>query len=70
MKPLKSFHQNASLRFLKICLCCFGIVGTAVITSGVLKFGVLDNDRQLDHAFRLLRPLSNGLDQIVQRLAF
>lgn len=52
---------------MKICLSCFGIAGTAVLASGVLKLGVLNNDRKLDQAFRILRPLSDGLTQIVER---
>ena len=67
MKKLKSLQQIASLHLMKICLSCFGIAGTAVLASGVLKLGVLNNDRKLDDAFRLIRPLSDGITLLVER---
>ncbi len=70
MNKLKSIHQSAALRIMKICLSCFGIAGTAILTSGVLKMGVLNNDRKIDQAFRFLSPLSDGLMQIVQRALY
>ncbi|MDQ8179963.1 hypothetical protein [Pelagicoccus sp. SDUM812005] len=70
MSKLKTLHSNASLRFTKICLSCIGIAGTAVLCSGILKMGVLNNDRKLDHAFRLLRPLSDSLTQIAERALY
>lgn len=67
MRKLKSIHQQSALRFMKICLSCFGIAGTAVLTSGVLKMGILNNDRKIDQAFRFLRPISDTVQQIAER---
>lgn len=70
MKTLKALHQRSALRFLKICLSCFGIAGTAILASGLLKLGILNKDQQLDRAYRIARPVSEGLKHIVERAMY
>ena len=70
MSKIKSFHQRESLRFMKICLSCFGIAGTTVLASGVLKMGLLNNDRKIDQALRVLSPVAETLQQLVERVIY
>lgn len=70
MHKIKSIHQQASLNFLKICISCFGIAGTAIVASGVLKLGVLNNDRKIEQISRALRPVSDGLTHLVENSIF
>ncbi|MDQ8196758.1 hypothetical protein QEH56_01295 [Pelagicoccus enzymogenes] len=70
MSKLTAIHQSLSLRIVKVCLSCFGIAGTAVLMSGVLKMGVLNNDRKIDHGLRFLRPLSDAIQQAAEQLLY
>ena len=55
---------------IKICLSCFGIVGTTILASGILRFGLLNNDRKIDDAFRFFSPLAKTMQQIVEQALF
>lgn len=70
MKTLETLHQRSIHRALKIFLCSFGIAGAAVLASGLLKLGILDDNPKLDRAYRIARPASEGLRHIVERALY
>lgn len=68
MKTLSSIRSSVHERILKLLFISIGAVGIAVLASSALRLSVTNNDLRLDRAFRLLGPVAQTAQQLVDQL--